>query len=83
MPPTNNGYASSLSRFKEHLKFFDKGIFSKDSEKILQNLDVPSRDEIGRRREAERIRHSAEMQVNKFVENAFIKFTLKLTFIYF
>lgn len=64
VPPTRSQYAGSLSRYNDHLKFLDTSIFSKDSEKILKTLDVPSRDEIIRGREADHIRHSAEMQVN-------------------
>lgn len=58
VPPTR-----SLSRYKDHRKVLDKGIFSKDSEKILKTFDVSSREEISRVREADRIRHSADMQV--------------------
>lgn len=65
IPPTRRPDVGSLSRFKDHLKFLDRDIFSKDSEKILKTLDIPSREEIIiRGREADRIRHSAEMQVN-------------------
>lgn len=63
IPPTRSQYMGSLSRYKDHLKFLDTSIFSRDSEKVLKTLDVPSREDIIRGREADRIRHSAEMQV--------------------
>ncbi|XP_037036427.1 hexosaminidase D isoform X2 [Bradysia coprophila] len=62
VPPTRSPYISSLSRYKDQLKYLDTSFFSKDSEKILKTLDVPFRDEMILGREAERIRHSAELQ---------------------
>lgn len=63
VPPTRSPYISSLSRYKDQLKYLDTSFFSKDSEKILKTLDVPFRDEMILGREADRIRHSAELQV--------------------
>lgn len=66
VPPTRisyRPYGASLSRYKDHLKFLDTSIFSKDSEKIMKTFDVVSGEEIILGIDAERTRHSAEMQV--------------------
>lgn len=63
VPPTRSAYLGSLSRYKDKLNFLDTSIFSKDSEKILKTFDSPSREEINRGKEADRIRHLAQMQV--------------------
>lgn len=52
---------SSL-RLRERFKSFSSLFSNKDAEKVLQNLEQPSRDDIGRKKDAEHMHLAAERQ---------------------
>lgn len=52
----------SSMRLRERFQSFSSLFSNKDAAKVLQNLEQPSRDEIGRRKDAEHIHLAAERQ---------------------
>lgn len=52
----------SSMRLRERFESFSSLFSNKDAAKVLQNLEQPSRDEIGRRKDAEHIHLAAERQ---------------------
>lgn len=48
----------------KHFKQFDSFLMDKEAKKVLQNLQMPSRDEIARRRDSDHLRNAAERQAH-------------------
>lgn len=63
--PTNQPLPPQIDnsmRLRERFQSFSSLFSNKDAEKVLQNIEQPSRDDIGRRKDAEHMHLAAERQ---------------------